>query len=743
MASASALTFEASITVVEAKDLISADSNGSSDPYVELVYGKNKKLRTKVIDKNLNPTWNEKFASLSLAENELIHLMCWDKDFIGSDKLGNFDLDVFSYPSNVDNDVWIDLKGVTSGKVHLLINWTLPEGYIADQVRQLYEAMKTDSVPTVKLLLQERPCKWEILKTWRLGSNVPPLAYACFRACSLDIVKMLIAGGADISGDPSPLWMVFDREDPDYTNEERFNRDAQIIESRKPNDALVAEELLKHGASPNQVMTRSISDSNFIKRVGTSTPLIAAICKSNPMAVKALLEAGGDTTIKSQSGQTAWDYALEAGINVFKILVNHAVSSKAIDINSDLLTERKMRLMSQAIRQKGRSHCAAALFEAGADMTYTTPITIRDCQYQVTPLLEACTQGLSDFVLSVIKSSGADLSLAVTATGHPSDGPKAPILDVFTASCFGQCTTVIQKLLDDGADPLRGFRALCFSKEIQKEAFDVVFAKVAPLVNKPDETGHTALYWAAAVSKGSFAVERLLAAGADPTILQGKQKKKVLFSALRYGHPDTLKILLKGFEKSTPLVSAPTSKHPEHKTYVSAALSSEDDMEAKAEAVLAAGADVNETGPNGQTPFVTAVHKNNWSDCCTLLAKKGASATAGDALDALFSKRCENYYDYKVSQVILELAKSPSFSTDVAGAIMAKVLHQSNLNSHTLNALLKSGASPDVPYNKQGTSIPSFRDQIAYGTKVEQWFAKELGARGLMTKEHVDSICSC
>ncbi|KAH3756334.1 protein unc-13 A/B/C [Pelomyxa schiedti] len=733
-------TFEVALTVVEARNLIAADSNGSSDPYVELVYGKNKRLRTKVVEKNLNPTWNEKL-SFSLTENEPIHLLCWDKDFIGSDKLGDFDLNVFVYPPCIDNDVWVDLKGVASGKVHLLVHWTLPEGYMDAKAKLLYSAMKTNNVSTVKSLLQEGVSKWELMKNWRAGSFIPPLAYACFTACSVDIVKILIEAGADISGDPSPLWMLFDREDHEFTTREQWERDNQLTESRKQNDALVAELLLKHGALPNQVMTRSAShNSNLISRVGTSTPLIAAIFRSNPMAVKALLDAGGDTTIKSQSGETAWGYALEAGPALFKVLVDHVVSSKAIDLNSDMLTSKKMRLLSQAISTK-KGACAIALFEAGADMTYTTSVTINQCEYLLTPLLEACLNCVSDFVLSVVMSGKMDLSLSATTTGHPRCGPKAPVLDVFTASCLGQCTAVIQKLLDDGADPVRGFRALCFGQdaEIKTETIDVLLpgARVASLVNTPDATGHTALYWAAGVTYTSFPTERLLAAGADPTILQGKQKKKVIYPALRYGHPDTAKLLLKGLDMTTPLILAPTGKHLEHNAYMSAAICTTNGIRDKVEALLAAGADVNEVGPNGQTLFVTAVNQCTWDEVCKFLIKKGGAVD----LDALITRRSNSYFEYEVVEVIEKMAQFPPTYKEAAGAVLAKALFTKPLNHRTLDILLEKGASPDVPYSKDGTTIPSFRDQIAAGAKVSESFAQKLLGRGLMTKEQVDRIC--
>eukprot|EP01084_Bolivina_argentea_P224468 379559_1 len=78
------------ISVVCAQNLMAADSNGFSDPYAEIMINKNKnkKQKTKVIKKTVNPTWDEKFVfHIKDPIHDFIHVNVYDKDKMKKDDI--------------------------------------------------------------------------------------------------------------------------------------------------------------------------------------------------------------------------------------------------------------------------------------------------------------------------------------------------------------------------------------------------------------------------------------------------------------------------------------------------------------------------------------------------------------------------------------------------------------------------------------------------------------------------------
>ncbi|KAF5179344.1 C2 and gram domain-containing protein [Thalictrum thalictroides] len=101
------------VRVLEARNLRAMDYSGSSDPYVRLQLGE-KKFRTKVVKKSLNPSWGEEFCFQvnDLDEELLVNVMDEDKYF-RNDLVGQLKLHierVYDAPNNSLGTVWYTLQ---------------------------------------------------------------------------------------------------------------------------------------------------------------------------------------------------------------------------------------------------------------------------------------------------------------------------------------------------------------------------------------------------------------------------------------------------------------------------------------------------------------------------------------------------------------------------------------------------------------------------------------------------------
>ncbi|XP_031271278.1 protein C2-DOMAIN ABA-RELATED 10 [Pistacia vera] len=73
----------------------------SSDPYVVITQGK-QKLKTKVVNNNCNPVWNEDLTLPIRDTNIPVHLTVFDKDtFTGDDKMGEAIIDIRPYMESI------------------------------------------------------------------------------------------------------------------------------------------------------------------------------------------------------------------------------------------------------------------------------------------------------------------------------------------------------------------------------------------------------------------------------------------------------------------------------------------------------------------------------------------------------------------------------------------------------------------------------------------------------------------
>ncbi|KDQ13563.1 hypothetical protein BOTBODRAFT_160511 [Botryobasidium botryosum FD-172 SS1] len=94
------------IQILGCTDLIAADRNGTSDPYVVVSFT-GRREQTPVVKKSLDPTYDAKSATfdfpLYMSHAELIssiELVVWDKDTFGKDYLGEVSLDLDTWFKN-------------------------------------------------------------------------------------------------------------------------------------------------------------------------------------------------------------------------------------------------------------------------------------------------------------------------------------------------------------------------------------------------------------------------------------------------------------------------------------------------------------------------------------------------------------------------------------------------------------------------------------------------------------------
>ncbi|KAJ3282535.1 hypothetical protein HK104_010843 [Borealophlyctis nickersoniae] len=131
------------IKIIKATNLIACDWT-TSDPYVTLSLGTEKLHRTRVIDKDLNPVWNES-CQIHLPDslednNSFLELAVFDKDLVGDDLCGSTRLYLRDSKFNdfLSHDIELNLK--PQGKLYLRV---VREGEIDDKAFWVRKAEET------------------------------------------------------------------------------------------------------------------------------------------------------------------------------------------------------------------------------------------------------------------------------------------------------------------------------------------------------------------------------------------------------------------------------------------------------------------------------------------------------------------------------------------------------------------------------------------------------------------------
>jgi len=146
------------VKIFSAQDLLAADPNGLSDPYVRIVFGA-KKATTKVMYETLDPIWNEVFEFEGWMNDLLdfpLKLSVWDKDkgtLNRDDPLGAAQLNLTPLKKKFLMAETLDIvhKSVKRGVLHISVSWSTPQ-----LDRKLFELSRGPSSSLASMSLENK-----------------------------------------------------------------------------------------------------------------------------------------------------------------------------------------------------------------------------------------------------------------------------------------------------------------------------------------------------------------------------------------------------------------------------------------------------------------------------------------------------------------------------------------------------------------------------------------------------------
>lgn len=99
------------VFIERGKDLSSKDINGASDPYVKVFFGSEEKYTTNIVEKDLNPAWNEKFTFFVNDLKLPLSFNIFDHDLFGRDEpMGTATLDLTKIPLDTAYSATLELE---------------------------------------------------------------------------------------------------------------------------------------------------------------------------------------------------------------------------------------------------------------------------------------------------------------------------------------------------------------------------------------------------------------------------------------------------------------------------------------------------------------------------------------------------------------------------------------------------------------------------------------------------------
>lgn len=118
------------IEILNAQSLPNSDTFGKSDPFTIICLDNEEIFRTKTIENNLNPEWNEKFVCLISGNKSMVYITVWDEDVGSDDLLGTCSFHVKELVQQKTMNGVFELKkknGQPGGQIHLSLKYTPPQ----------------------------------------------------------------------------------------------------------------------------------------------------------------------------------------------------------------------------------------------------------------------------------------------------------------------------------------------------------------------------------------------------------------------------------------------------------------------------------------------------------------------------------------------------------------------------------------------------------------------------------------
>uniref|UniRef100_A0A8B9HCI1 Extended synaptotagmin-2 n=1 Tax=Astyanax mexicanus TaxID=7994 RepID=A0A8B9HCI1_ASTMX len=189
---------------LEAQNLLAKDKflkgliKGKSDPYGVVKIG-NQLFQSKVIKDCLNPKWNEVYEAL-VNDQQNIEIELFDEDPDEDDFLGRLTLDLNELQKEKKVDEWFVLDEVSSGKLHLKLEWLSPlsTSDTLDQGLSSIRAEKghaNDGLSSALLVVHLDSAR-----------NLPVSIYlSIYLSISIYSYLYILQSAKKVSSDPSPL----------------------------------------------------------------------------------------------------------------------------------------------------------------------------------------------------------------------------------------------------------------------------------------------------------------------------------------------------------------------------------------------------------------------------------------------------------------------------------------------------------------------------------------------------------